>query len=229
MNDPIDWKKVDPQYIDVLTAVNQDFEKKLSVLLLGDEHVGKRTFISNCCFHGISSVATIYGNTRLALFPNDKALVHVFYPEMGDLDITTKSTLYPHLDGAIVFFDLTERSTYERALELLGELIRVGGKMLPVFFVGTRKDIADIYHREVTKEDVLLDTREIADCSVHRVPYAEIATSHCHGYEEILVDLSTMMLCPYASWCNDRPGARRHHCPIQEYRSYYDTKLPVKS
>jgi GTPase SAR1 family protein len=224
------WNRIIEDFAYEIRGLLDKYEDKkiYHILLLGDNRTGKSTFLNHITGIKFRHLPTEVDGVELTLMTFDDKLVQIWSVRSENDVIYKILENIQIIDGVLGFFDLTKKKTFHHLQDRVGELILAYGKLFPLILIGNKADGLKI---EVSKEDVLLFAYELADCSCHRVPYAEMSALKDEGIEKTIGNLIDMIDCDLMAKCAERPAMLRSWCKVPQFYSFYDSeqKLEVKS
>jgi Ras-related protein Rab-2A len=136
-----------------------DYEKVYKLVMLGDEAVGKTSLIMMHTEHRFeeSYKMTIGTDISAKLVQVDekhgsKTNVYLILWDIGGQPkyAILKESYLRGASGALLVFDLTNKTSFHHIYEWLDDLHRICGKIIPAFLLGNK---ADLPTRQVTSEE----------------------------------------------------------------------------
>lgn len=150
------------EFIDEETLDEGNEERTFSLLVMGTSKVGKSVFIQSIQSHEIpylntyiSTVGVDFRSLLYTFYDTEEYTLHKMKLHVWDTSgherfYTIRRNYYQACEGLLVMFDLTQRSTFTKAIELLEEFTQSQEMRLPIpiFLIGTKRDLAypDLYH-----------------------------------------------------------------------------------
>ncbi|MHA2504368.1 MAG: ADP-ribosylation factor-like protein [Candidatus Kariarchaeaceae archaeon] len=220
----LNWDKIPEGFAYELRDLAEKFseENTYNLMLVGDDQVGKTTFINN-----VTSVKMKYKHlptqaegVELSVLPIGKNLIHIWSTRSDRDIIYNLEETVKMLDGVLAFFDLNNPASYKNMQDRISELILLYEKMYPLILIGNKADKKTL----IKKEDVLRFAYELGNCSCHQVPYTEMSALMSYGFEKVITNMISIIGCNMTRKCAEYPAQLRKWCQVPSYYSFYNEK-----
>ena len=216
----LQWDKILENYAYELRKVAERYheENTYHLLLIGDNQTGKTTFVNNIADHRFRNLPTEIPGIELSLLATKKELIHIWSMRTDPHLLEQLQERVHDIEGVIGFFDLTRPSSFSSLQNRVSDLIMIFGKMYPLILIGNK---ADASGRQIVKEDVLVYSYELGNCSCHRIPYVEMSALKNYGLDKVVHNMLQMINCNMTSRCSQFPAAFRQWCNVPQFYSFH--------
>uniref|UniRef100_A0A2P2I814 GTP-binding nuclear protein GSP1/Ran-like n=1 Tax=Hirondellea gigas TaxID=1518452 RepID=A0A2P2I814_9CRUS len=143
--------------------------RAVKIVLVGDGSTGKSSYVARICREGFHNdyIATLgYEKTEVMVNTTDGEFTITVWDTAGQEKAgSLRDEYYEGAHGAVLFFDVTSKTTYKNIPVWHRDLMRVCGDSLPVVLFANKVDVKErkvksksiIYHQKYPKSMALVE------------------------------------------------------------------------